>query len=133
VDTGFPKRSCSTKDLERDVDSTSNDRALGAARRRSRPKIILDGISRFSLKRDMLDASPSRRVRTTQLRSHPSELFFVTVSWWRRAAIIVLFRDKTTSHDVQIGHSDLLQTRSQHVVIKRRYKNVMDDYKKRHG
>jgi hypothetical protein len=25
---GFPKRSCSTKDLERDVDSTSNDRAL---------------------------------------------------------------------------------------------------------
>jgi hypothetical protein len=28
VDTGFPKRSCSTKDPERDVDSTSNDRAL---------------------------------------------------------------------------------------------------------
>jgi hypothetical protein len=28
VDAGFPKRSCSTKDLERDVDSTSNDRAL---------------------------------------------------------------------------------------------------------
>jgi hypothetical protein len=28
VDTGFPKRSCSTKNLERDVDSTSNDRAL---------------------------------------------------------------------------------------------------------
>jgi hypothetical protein len=30
VDAGFPKRSCSTKDLERDVDSTSNDPALGA-------------------------------------------------------------------------------------------------------
>jgi hypothetical protein len=57
--------------------------------------------------------------------------FSVTVSWWRRAAIIVVFRDETTSHDVQIGNSDLLQTRCQHVVIKRRYKNVMDDYKKR--
>jgi hypothetical protein len=81
----------------------------------------------------MLDSSPSRRVRTTRLGSHPSELLFVTVSGGAVPQIIVLFRDETTSHDVQIGHSDLLQTRSQHVVIKRRYKNVMADYKKRHG
>jgi hypothetical protein len=30
VDTGFPKGSCSTKDLERDVDSTESDRGLGS-------------------------------------------------------------------------------------------------------
>ena len=29
VDTGFPETSCSTKDLERDVYSTQNHRALG--------------------------------------------------------------------------------------------------------
>jgi hypothetical protein len=28
VDTGFPKRSCSIKDLERDDDSTQSHRAL---------------------------------------------------------------------------------------------------------
>jgi uncharacterized protein len=35
VDTGFPKGSCSAKDLERDVDSTSNDRALETGRQRA--------------------------------------------------------------------------------------------------
>jgi hypothetical protein len=31
VDTGFPKRSCSTKELERDDDSIQSHRALAVA------------------------------------------------------------------------------------------------------